>query len=364
MVFNGLFIPERIRNILVEDFTEIMDYPKIHVPMYYPLKEISEQYFLPNINYIGQNTISLMETNQKFIESYMVGLNHEFSRELLWREYPTDQRGSYFRQFWDVSGYFNDTNKDDEELQEELKDIPEIHRWRKDSKLGDHDNREEGGDKEEEVVLVIRGELLKKYPNAVIYAQKAQWVLEDGKINNKVERELIALEGAEAAKPPRSKLKTPLYEARVEPDIYFFGFDLTVEEALGGTGETQADIDKPGWFFCIKERPGEPRFGLDIDQDGEKPENWNDLAWNDVLPPGAPAGSFIPVGDTTIEQDLNANPLEPDDQEKKDQRDDDMEVTWKKNMNAADIAYILYQVPVLMAVHAGEMLPRPTTTNS
>ena len=33
----------------------------------------------------------------------MVGLNHEFARELLWREYPTDQRGSYFRQFWDVA---------------------------------------------------------------------------------------------------------------------------------------------------------------------------------------------------------------------------------------------------------------------
>ena len=33
----------------------------------------------------------------------MVGLNHEFARELLWREFPTDQRGSYFRQFWDPS---------------------------------------------------------------------------------------------------------------------------------------------------------------------------------------------------------------------------------------------------------------------
>ena len=33
----------------------------------------------------------------------MVGLNHEMARELLWREYPTDQRGSYFRQFWDAS---------------------------------------------------------------------------------------------------------------------------------------------------------------------------------------------------------------------------------------------------------------------
>ena len=26
----------------------------------------------------------------------MVGLNHEFARELLWREYPTDQRGQLF----------------------------------------------------------------------------------------------------------------------------------------------------------------------------------------------------------------------------------------------------------------------------
>ena len=205
---------------------------------------------------------------------------------------------------------------------------------------------------------------MKKYPNAVIYAQKAKWVTDSsGNINNKVERELIELPGAEAEKPPRSKLKTPLYEARVEPDIYFFGFDLTVDEALGGTGETQADINNPGWFFCIKERPGEPRFGLDIDQDGEKPEVWNDLAWNDVLPANAPAGSFIPVGDATIEQDLSANPLDPDDPEKVDQRKDDMQVSWKKNMNAGDVAYILYQVPVLMAVHAGEMLPKQEPVN-
>jgi len=30
-------------------------------------------------------------------------VTHEFARELLWREYPTDSRGSPFRQFWDVS---------------------------------------------------------------------------------------------------------------------------------------------------------------------------------------------------------------------------------------------------------------------
>ena len=102
---------------------------------------------------------------------------------------------------------------------------------------------------------------------------------------------------------------------------------------------------------------------MDIDQDCEKPEVWNDRAWNDVLPANAPAGSFIPVGNATIEQDLSANPLDPDDPEKVDQRKDDMQVSWKKNMNAADVAYILYQVPVLMAVHAGEMLPKQEPVN-
>ena len=358
-IFSGLYIPARVKAALVEDFVEVMEYPKIDVPMYEPLKKMSKENFLPNLNFISQNSISLMETNQKFIEAYMVGLNHEFSRELLWREYPTDQRGSYFRQFWDVEGYLDDKNRSEEQLKEDLKDITPLHRWSRFSKLEDHDNREEAGDKENEVVLVIRGELLKKYPNAVIYAHKAAWVVENGEINNKVERILAPLSEAESAKPPRNKVKSPLYEARVEPDLYFFGFDITVEEALGATGESPSDIDNPGWFFCIKERPGEPRYGLDLDQDPEKPEVWNDLAWTDVMPPNAPAGAYIPVGNATIEQNLGDNVLEPGtDLEKEDQRADDEQVFWKKNMNAADIAYILYQVPVLMAVHAGEMLPR------
>ena len=28
-------------------------------------------------------------------------MNTEMGRELLWREYPTDERGSYFLKFWD-----------------------------------------------------------------------------------------------------------------------------------------------------------------------------------------------------------------------------------------------------------------------
>ena len=88
------------------------------------LRDINKELLIPNLQLIPPNTISLLETNPKFIESYMVGLNHEMGRELLWREYPTDLRGSYFRQFWEVKGVSNpDTPAD----AEQLKDITKIH---------------------------------------------------------------------------------------------------------------------------------------------------------------------------------------------------------------------------------------------
>lgn len=373
-------IPDRIKEQLQETFVEVMAYPEIDLPMYKPLAEKSSDLFLPNVNFIAQNSISLLETNQNFIESYMVGLNHEFSRELLWREYPTDQRGSYFRQFWEASGFHDDKNLDPEALKEKLRDIPPIHLWSRFSRLGDHDHREQGGDKEEEVVLVIRGELLKRYPNAVIYAQRAVWKDADGEpildttggrtIDVTKERDLRPLSDAEQSNPPRALLKTPLYEAQVAPDIYFFGFDLTVCRAKGGTGREDLPVDEvcagegvtwddPGWFFVIKERPGEPRFGLDIGEGGNveqgKIEVWNDLAWGDVTP-AVPEGGFLQITGQT--QTITADqPLEPEDDEKQTQQNDDGSITWSKDMSSAELAYILYQVPVLVAVHAAEMLP-------
>jgi hypothetical protein len=353
-VYSGIFIPPRIREQMEERFVEAMAYPEIDVPMYEPLVDKSEENFLPNLHLIAQNSISLLETNQAFIEAYMVGLNHEFARELLWREYVTDQRGSYFRQFWDVSDYLHDSAEDAETLREKLRDIPPIHRWSKFSDLGDHDHRETGDEDEEEVVLVIRGELLKKYPTAVIYAHRAKWQRNtDGTIDNTVERELDDAGLATATNPPRDKVKTPLYEAKVDPDIYFFGFDLTVETAVGGTGENETD--DPGWFFVIKERPGEPRFGLDIGT-AEHIYVWNDLAWGNVVP-NTQDGDYIQITNSTPTIPLET-PLPDTEDEKTEQAVDDVGVSWHKDTHAAEVAYILYQAPVMVAVHASEMMPR------
>jgi hypothetical protein len=348
-VLHGIALPERVVEQLTERFQEAMAYPRIDLPMYEPLIAMSEELFLPNINLIEPNSITLLETNQKFIEAYMVGLNYEFARELLWREYLTDQRGSYFRQFWDVGDFLTSETMDDEELRESLFDIPELHIWSRYSALGDHDNREVPGEEEEEAVLVIRGELLKKYPTAVIYAHRADWQKNDeGEPDPSQERVLVELAAAEEDKPPRSKIRTPLYEAKVPPDIYFFGFDLTVPEAKGGSGKP-GDMD-PGWFFVIKERPGDPRFGFDIDRE-EPPQTFNDLAWKNDLAT-VPVGDFIPAGAFAP---ASLAPLGADDDEKIDQRADDDKVN-AAPASAARWAYILYQAPVMVAIHAAEML--------
>ena len=344
-------IPARIADELRESFAEVTAYPVIDQPMYEPLKLISDELFLPNLNLIQQNSITLLETNQKFIEAYMVGLNHEFARELLWREYPTDQRGSVFRQFWDVRGMLDPAESDPEALREKLRDIPKLHDWLPEDALGDHDHREQGRDNEQEVVLVVRGELLKKYPNAVIYAQKARWQLTDGHVDPGKERLLEEITEAEEANPPRDKLQTPLYEARVDPDITFFGFDLTADEARGDSGEE--DDDRPGWFFVIKERPGEARFGFDVDRDGEI-QTVNDLSWNDAVPGGS-EGDFVAATSLAA---IDLKPLGPGDVEKTDQRADDLKVV-SAPPSGARWAYILYQAPVIVAVHAAEMLPPP-----
>ena len=353
-------LPERIRGAVDGSLREVMYHPEIDVPMYKPLVDMSAELFLPNLNLIPPNSITVLETHQRFIEAYMVGLNHEFSRELLWREYPTDARGTYFRQFWEVATFVDTRRRAPTELREDLRDIPPIHTWPSTSSLGQHDHRESDSVSGEEVVLVIRGELLNRYPNAVIYAHRAEWPrvghVPGGAIDRTRQRDLVKLPAADFDHPPREQVRFPLYEAKVDPDIYFFGFDLTATAMSGGSGES--DSDDPGWFFVIKERPGEPRFGLDDSPAGgdssERPQVWNELTWSDA---GVAPGDLLRVAALPTVT-LKPIPSSSPDDDKRDQRDEDLAVPFSASTNAADLAYVLFQAPVLVAVHGAEMLRR------
>jgi len=341
-------IPAWIADQSGDSVTEVMAYPKIDLPMYEPLKAINIELFLPNINLIAPNSITLIETNQRFVEAYMVGLNHEFARKLLWREYPTDQRGSYFRQFWDVASYIDSEGLSADPLKEKLYDIPPLHTWPQASALGDHNNRAAPGQTGAQAVLVIRGELLKKYPNTMIYAQRAVWPMKDGQIDLTVPRSLAQLTPAEELTPPRDKIRSPLYEAKADPDIYFIGFDLTIAEAEGGTGQNPGD--DPGWFFVIKQRPGEPQFGLETSRPGVL-DVFDELTWDDAVP-GGTTGEFIPAASLASVALVAPSPPEVDRQH---QHDDD-ELVDPAAVSSARWAYLLFRAPILVAVHADQML--------
>lgn len=291
---------------------KIMSAPEFPQPMYEPLRDISQDLLLPGLENIPLNTISLLQTNNRFIESYMVGLNHEFSRELLWREYPTDQRGTYFRQFWDAServpdkseldglllNYLSeynvesvaelpDENKEkivqrnkervgdyenmpvekrnewvveliqEEQLEEKYKDITKIHTWRG-NQLGTNRHRSD-----EDMVLIVRGDLLKRYPNTVIYAVQAVHD-EQGEVIPDMP------EYTDGDEP--GVIKFPIFNGTLPPDVTFVGFDMGEIQAWGCGEEL-------GWYFVLEERVSEPRFGLDSPSD-VRLNNWDDLAWH------------------------------------------------------------------------------------
>jgi hypothetical protein len=330
-----LKIPATIRDSYLrpnETLVTVIAHPVFTEPMYRALRDISAEFLAPNLDLIPNNTISLMQTNQRFIEAYMVGLNDEMGRELLWREFPTDQRGSYFRQFWDVGDVVNrDPAKPPAQVEEALLDITKLHTWDRDSALGTHGSRPlpsgtEAG--EARLVLVVRGDLLKKYPTAVIYAQQAKWGTDEQGAQVRVLDE----------SNPAQFVKTPIFKAEIEPDVRFLGFDLT-RSIVKGSPDPAAN--NPGWFFVIQERPGEPRFGLDnlSDDSPAKPTNWNELAWEHLA-------QFESLGcvnfSVNVPDDTAITP--PDSQ-------------FKWGRNAADMGYILYQVPVMVAFHAADMLP-------
>ena len=197
-------------------FDRILAAPEIDVPVYEYLAALAPERFLPGVGEIPDDAVTLLETNPRFIEALLVGLNHEMNRELLWRGFPTDQRGTPLRRFWDWA--------------DGGADIPPIHGWPAGNLLGGNGRSGTGG----QITLLVRGRLLRRYPNTVVLAWRAQ--------------------GNQLIKTPAAgDIRSPVFGGVLGSDIVFAGFDLVDSELLQGDG----------WFFVLAQQPSEPCFGFD-----------------------------------------------------------------------------------------------------
>jgi hypothetical protein len=167
--------------------------------------EIAQESVLPGLDLVPPNTIVPLETNTRFVQAYLVGLNTEMGRELMWRGFPADLSATYFNRFWDNSA-----------APARPPDIDPIADW-KNRPLGQASS-------DENFVMLVRSELLRRYPDAIVYATKG------------------------------TEERHPIFAGGLAPDLRYFGFDIDVD-------------DVKDWSIVIQEHPSAPRFGVEVGTD-------------------------------------------------------------------------------------------------
>jgi len=293
---------------------KVMAAPKMDMPLSEELYKLGTEYFIPNLSEIlRNNTTTLFEADYKALEAFMLGANVEMAKELLWRRYPTDQRGTYFDKFWRNLDTHDATNAD----------IAPIHTWLDGPDLSELGKNKKGsvGTKPSFLILAIRGDLLKKFPNPTVYMKKAE---KDANNKDIVSSTLFI---------------SPDFYASFGNDTVFIGFNgLTAERACT---EIDTDInpnDSEGWFFTINESPSGMRFGLDEYDDSDNYDfsadidDWDNLQWGHLN-----SNNNATFVDISTSPPVSA--LSPPDM-----------FFWKRS--AADMATILYRAQSEIALHA------------
>ncbi|HEY3340290.1 MAG TPA: hypothetical protein VGK18_17455 [Propionicimonas sp.] len=182
--------------------------PRFDTPMVRALTELGQQWLLPGLDGVPANTAVALRTNGAFVESFLIGLNHEFGRELLWREFPTPLTATFFERFWDAAV-----------APDAPPDIPALDTWA-DRFLG------EPTVVADRLVFLLRSELMRRFPDALVSL-----------VRN--------------SSPPEQLM--PVFRGSLDPDITFFGFAVPLDSA-------------DEYSIVIAEQPGAPRFGFEVGQ--------------------------------------------------------------------------------------------------
>jgi hypothetical protein len=296
--------------------------PSFPQPFYETVRDGALWRLIPGVSSFPDEAIAVLGADSHVIEAILVGANHELSRELLWRGVPALRAGTYFTRFWDG----RDANGNP------LADITEISSWGAPSDLGSHAPPTTAS--ADLAVLLLRGELIRHFPHATIYAAPA-------------------VAAGSSRTVDVTQPVQPLFSGTVGGDSVFVGFPFTVQSAMNG------GPDGLGMYFVFQEHPMAPRFGLNLDVGtptsfGAKPDVWKNLSWSESVPSQAAydaltyldTSSSAPLAGTTLDDTAGATPGH----------------LW--GFSSAHMAHITYRPPVLIARHADDLLAAASTATT
>jgi hypothetical protein len=274
----------------------VMACPQFTVPLAIAVKNAHPDWLLPGVGRFPDNCVTLVRADPAFVESFMAGANHEMNRELLWRGYPTDQRGTPFRFFWPRP--------------DRAPDIPPITDWAPDTPLGKNGTKG-GPDVENMVVLLVRGELLHRYPRLIVHAAPATRSGSTTTLN-----------------VDENSWTPPDFALRLDERTTAFAYNIGADAIRSGPANG-------GVYFVFSEPISGPRFNFDVTTTTPM-TIWNDLDWGSVQD----SRGFAIAGRAPLAEPFNKE-----------------NANW--NRDAGDIARIAFARPFRVAYHADKLLPSP-----
>jgi hypothetical protein len=210
--------------------------PQFLDALFWDLLKVDKDVLVPGLGEFPNNRVRLLAVNAGFVGAFMIGANHEMSREFLWREYPASLTGTFFQRFFDY---------DDEKTV----DVAPIDGWLPNSSISGNVVNAVST-----TVILIRGDLIRRYPDVNVF---------------------LAPQDTHR-QPDYTGSVQPTFESRLAADVLVVGFPLAPRTVLGRTGG-------PEYFVVLEESVTAPRFGLDIRRQGAL-TTWDELAWTDFAP--------------------------------------------------------------------------------
>jgi len=169
--------------------------PELDLPLWSFLSDNSPDWMLPGAGDLEDGDVVGLSTNPAFVESLLVGANHQTTAELRWRNVPLTTRWSPLRKFWQrAGGQF---------------DILPIKSWPEASALGSQDLVPDNRDAE--AVVVFKTSLFKRYPATVVYLYPS--------VND--------WDAPEPGDDLNAGKILPTFTGTIGKDITFFGFPVT-----------------------------------------------------------------------------------------------------------------------------------------
>lgn len=170
------------------------------------LRDNAPDWLLPGGGTLEADSVVGLETNPKFVDGFLIGLNTQALAELRWRNFGVSSKCTPIRRFW---------GRIDLALDRAVDDIIGVETWAGTSDLGTSAHRPSGGGTD--LVIVFKGDLFLRYPHTLIYLTAAR----------------IAGGAPDFTQDPAFTTQVfPSFQGKLGDDMVFFGFPLAPADAI------------------------------------------------------------------------------------------------------------------------------------